>query len=206
MPVPVSELNTSARENTPEISLDGRLMFFSSTRGGLTDEDVFVSMRDGRELPWTVPAPLNEVNTPARDVCPFVLPNGRDMFVCTGPMVALDLVHFERDQLAGPWSGPFSLGELSSPALDCGPWVDASARVVLFFSDRPGSLGRGSSDLWMASRGSVDEPFGTPEPIAELNSVWFDDDPWMSQDGAVVYFASDRPGAVAQDLYVAYRM
>lgn len=202
-PMPVTELNTVARENTPEVSLDGRTMFFSSTRDGPVEENVFMSTRADRESTWSEPTPVSEINTVVRDVCPFVLPNGRDMFLCTGPGVTLDLVHFERDQPAGEWSGPLPLMELSGSTLDCGAWVDANAQVVLFFSDRAGDS---QTDLWIASRPTVDEPFGDPEPLEDLNSVWFDDDPWMTQDGNVVYFASDRGGAPAQDLYVAYRM
>src|SRR4029079_16234483 len=68
-PSPVAELNTAERENTPAGSLDGRTMVFSRPRGGLVEEDVFVSIRRDRMSPWSVPAPVSEVNTMTRDVC-----------------------------------------------------------------------------------------------------------------------------------------
>jgi hypothetical protein len=202
MPVPVTELNTEDRENTPEISLDGRVMFFSSTRGGLVEEDVFMSMRADQESEWSPPTPVTAVNTAVRDVGPFVTAGGLHMYACTGPNTTLDLVHFERETLAGAWSAPFPIVELNTVGQDCGAWVDASRLVIAFMSDRPGSVG--STDLWTASRGSVEEPFGPPFSIVGPNSTDGEDDPWLSQDGDVVYFASDRTGF--QDLYVAYRM
>ena len=205
MPVPVTELNSMERENTPEVSLDGRVMFFSSTRDSFRGEDVFVSTRRDRASAWSAPVPVDEINTMTRDVCPFVLPQGREMFACTGQTEVLDLVRFERDEPSGTWSGPFALPELNDPSfLDCGAWVDAGARVVMFFSDRPGGMDR--TDLWVASRETSTEPFGAPTPIQELNSLWSDDDPWVSQTGDVVYFASDRGGEPAQDIYMALRI
>lgn len=204
-PEEVTDLNSVARENTPEISRDGQIMFFSSTRGFLPAEDVFVSMRRGG-MSWSEPVPVDEINTRTRDVCPFVLPNGLDMFACTGPEVDLDLVHFERGHTDGEWSaGSISLSGLNTPGdLDCGAWVDSSARVLVYFSDRPGGLG--GTDLWVASRDTVDEGFGDPEPVEELNSLWLDDDPWLSQSGDVIYFASDRGGMHPQDIYMARRL
>lgn len=196
----VVELSTFARDNTPEVSLDGRVMMLASTRGGLLDEDVFVSTRADRSVPWPEPTPVTELNTAVRDVCPFATADVSRVYVCTGSFLTLDLVRFEKG--AGGWSEPTPIVELNTPELDCGAWLDASERVIAFMSDRPG--GAGATDLYVAYRPTVDEPFGVPERIGGINSPWWDDDPWISQDGGVVYFKSDRAGV--GDLYVAYRV
>lgn len=198
-PEPVVELNTFDRDNTPEISLDGLVIMLASTRDGLLDEDVFVSMRADRSAPWSEPVTVAEMSTSVRDLCPFATADGSHVYGCTGSFLALDLVRFEK--IAGVWSGPTPIGELNTRDLDCGAWLDSSARVIAFMSDRPG--GAGATDLYVASRPTVDEPFGMPERIGGINSPWWDDDPWISQDGGVVYFASDREGA--GNLYVAHR-
>jgi Tol biopolymer transport system component len=51
-------------------------------------------------------------------------------------------------------------------------------------------------------------PFGTPQPIGELNSTGYDGGAWVSADERTVYFTTDRggPGAVgALDVYRATR-
>lgn len=201
-PAPAPGLNTAQRDQTPEVSLDGLTMMLSSTRTTFADEDVFVATRPNREAAWGEPVRVAEMSTSNRDVCAFLTADGLETYVCTGPGLVLDLVRFERDALGGPWSEPMLLETLATSGLDCGAWVDASKQTIAFFSDLQGPPN--STDLYVATRSDVDQPFGSPIPIDGLNSEWLDDDPWMSQDGSVVYFASDRPGT-NQDIYMAER-
>lgn len=204
-PEPAPGLNSDQRDHTPEVSLDGLTMMLSSTRTTFTffDEDVFVSTRPNRDAEWEEPVRVAEMSTPNRDVCPFVTADGRETYGCTGSEGFLDLVRFERDGAGDPWSEPTVIAALQTPGLDCGAWVDASTRTIAFFSDREGLPG--STDLYVAMREDVDQLFEMPIPLEELNSPWLDDDPWMSQDGRFVYFASDRPGTNPQDIYMAER-
>lgn len=201
-PAPAPGLNSAQRDQTPEVSLDGLTMMLSSTRTTFADEDVFVATRASRVAEWDEPVRVAEMSTPDRDVCAFVTADGHEAYGCTGPGLVLDLVRFERDALGDPWSEPELIEALQTPGLDCGAWVDASKRTIAFFSDRQGPPA--STDLYVATRADVDQPFGIPMPIEGLNSLWLDDDPWISQDGRVVYFASDRPGT-NQDIYMAER-
>ena len=49
-------------------------------------------------------------------------------------------------------------------------------------------------DLWVARRGAVDAPFGTPVPLSELNSTAVELDPALSLDGREIFFVSTRSG------------
>jgi hypothetical protein len=203
-PEPANGLNSLWIENTPEISPDGLTIYFSSNRNDLPDEDVFFATRSDRISGWSVPVRVAELSTPGlRDVCPFPTANGLHLYVCVGPEILpeLDLVRFDREGLRAPWSEPSPLVELNTAGLECAAWLDPSERVLAFMSDRPG--GTGAIDLWLTSRTMADEPFEGPAPLVELNSPAVDEDPWVSPDGATVYFASERLGTL--DIFMALR-
>jgi hypothetical protein len=87
---------------------------------------------------------------------------------------------------------------------DWAPAVSADERVMVFASWRPG--GPGGSDLWIAARSAVDQPFSAPEPIADLNTPAFESGPSLNADGLTICFESDRPGSAGMaDLYIATR-
>src|SRR5262249_30317000 len=75
---------------------------------------------------------------------------------------------------------------------DSRPFISASGLELFYSSDRPGGLG--SYDLWLATRASFDEPFGSPIPLAEINSSSNDYSPTLTADGLTIYFSSERSG------------
>ncbi len=58
------------------------------------------------------------------------------------------------------------------------------------------SLRSGNHDLWTARRASVDDPWGAPEPITELNDGDRQEQPQVSGDGLRLYFASGVPSNI----------
>ena len=73
-----------------------------------------------------------------------------------------------------------------------GPSVDASTPV-------DGAVPTG--DLYVAWRRSVDEPFSVTQPLGDLNTPSDERDPWLSLDGKLLFFTSDRDGVL--NIYVA---
>jgi len=73
--------------------------------------------------------------------------------------------------------------------------VSADGLLMILGSERP-SPARGSQ-LWMATRNSVDEPWGAavPHTLAYGNAGYWDWWPALSADGLTLLFASSRPGA-----------
>lgn len=93
---------------------------------------------------------------------------------------------------AKPLGSPFA-----SEYNEHSPTVDADG-TLCFNSTRPQGLGR--NDIYCGVRGST-EP---PRLIAAVSSPAQDASPWLSRDGSVLLFASNRPGgAGGWDLYVA---
>jgi Tol biopolymer transport system component len=74
----------------------------------------------------------------------------------------------------------------------------ADGRTLLFESGSP-------TDLWETSRPDLGTPFGTPSPIAGINTSSIEQDVSITTDGTELFFASDRPGSLDLDLYVATR-
>ena len=82
---------------------------------------------------------------------------------------------------------------------------------IYFVSNRPPSVGsEWCVDLWVARRGSVDEPFGEPTNqgiLRHVNSVADECTPHISVDDTVLMLYSDRhaPGSGDYDIYVSTR-
>jgi hypothetical protein len=69
-------------------------------------------------------------------------------------------------------------------------------------SDRSGAF-----DIWVTTRATTDDNWGTPEKLAEpLNSNFWDGTPSLSADGLSLFFCSDRPGGSGgNDIWVSTR-
>jgi Tol biopolymer transport system component len=80
-----------------------------------------------------------------------------------------------------------------SSEVDETPFVSADGFTLLYKSARSGGLGR--IDLWMATRKSVDEPFGEPVNMgSDINTDQWEGSPSMSADGLLLVFDSQRTG------------
>lgn len=104
------------------------------------------------------------------------------------------------------WSEPENLGEAVNFGNVGGsaPAISGDGLVLVFFSGRPG--GRGTWDLWMCQRASIDEPFANPVNLGpDINSDKIDYNPWLSQDGLTLLFGSERAGKPTSDLWIATR-
>lgn len=83
---------------------------------------------------------------------------------------------------------PRAVAELNDPnAKDQDPTVTADQLEIFFFTDRGGD-----ADIWTATRESVDAPWGTPEPVVELNSAEAEQNPTVSRDGLRIWYYSSR--------------
>ena len=106
----------------------------------------------------------------------------------------------------GDWSAPVNLGPtVNSPFTEFGPALWRDGQSLYFTSDRPGGLG--GLDLWVARRGSEQEPWGTPVNLgAPVNSPSNEVAPNFSRDGHLLLFTSSRPGGSGgNDLWVSRR-
>jgi hypothetical protein len=82
--------------------------------------------------------------------------------------------------------------------------VSRDGLTIYFASSR--GLKRGSR-IWVARRAKDVEPFGSPEPIAELEPASDDAPTWLSPDGCTLWFTSTRAGGLGgRDVWSATRL
>jgi Tol biopolymer transport system component len=108
----------------------------------------------------------------------------------------------------GQWSSPVRVEAagadpaFNGPALDGCPFISRDGKTFYMASNRLGGLG--GIDIWVATRASVDDPWGPPVNAgAPVNSSANDFCPTISRDGHLFYFVSNRPnGCGGDDIYV----
>ena len=101
---------------------------------------------------------------------------------------------------------PTNLGPIvNSLSTDWSPSISADGLSLYFNSNRPG--GYGSHDLWITTRPTIYNPWGTPENLGPtVNSSAHEAFPSISADGLSLFFESPRPGGYGgYDLWVTTR-
>lgn len=101
----------------------------------------------------------------------------------------------------GPFGEPVRLG-INSPFGDDDPTLPADMLELYFASFREGGLA--DEDIWVSRRESLQDSWGTPEPVMALNSMFSDNTPEISPDGLTMLLSSNRD-AVPADVYMATR-
>ncbi|WP_104977755.1 TolB family protein [Sorangium cellulosum] len=195
-----AELNTDVNEDTPAISNDGlRLWFF---RNSDPQAGIWMSERASRDDPWGAPVYVDALN-PGHDGgtqamnAHVDLPELRAVVGLNGPETqGWDLAIASRDSPDDPWGEFVPIAELNDEGEQLAPFLFDDGRQLLF---------RSGDDLFWARRQTTDEPFEAPEPLEELNAPDArENDPYLSPDGSVVFFSSERSGG--SDIYEARRV
>lgn len=85
------------------------------------------------------------------------------------------------------------------------PFFSSDGLTLYFCSDRPG--GKGTQDIWMSLRNSVEEDWGNPVNLGpQVNSAGWDIWPCPSADGLSLYFFSYREGGFGNgDIWISHR-
>jgi hypothetical protein len=109
-----------------------------------------------------------------------------------GPHGKEDLWHSMRTTRSDAFGAALVIDELSGPELDGAPQISPDGLTLVFSRERVVNV---DLDLYIAKRANPDPMtlFSTPMAIAELNTTYNDEGPWLSPDGLHIYFASQRP-------------
>jgi Tol biopolymer transport system component len=112
---------------------------------------------------------------------------------------APDLWRATRTSRTDVFSSPTPMADISSTARESSPSVTSDELLIAFASDQGG----GMEDIYLASRASKADSFGTPVKNDELSSALDDGSPELSADGLRVMFQSNR--GASTDIYMASR-
>lgn len=210
-----SNVNTSANETAPRLTIDGHRLYFTSNRpGGFGRNDLYVSRRRDKrdDTAWQAAVNLGSgVNTAANEAQPDPVEDDATgtttLFFSSdrpgGP--GLDDIYASTLQPDETFRPAALVAELSTPFNDRQPAIRRDGLELFLGSDRPGTLGM--IDLWVATRASTADPWSTPVNLGPaINTTSLDARPALSFDGRTLYFQSTRPGGFGGfDIYRSTR-
>jgi len=198
-------INTSADEFCPTPARGNR--FFFVRRLSSTDTDIFV-VKDlpnkGFGTPVRLPTGANAINSPWEEWSPswFEAPDGREFLYFASTRRGHPVQEIFYSVNLGP--AQLAQGGVDSSASDARPNVRHDGLEIVWDSTRAGSQG---TDIWTASRSSVDDPWGSavqlPQPI---NSAGNESRASLSWDGTRLMFGTTRAGVEGSaDIWTATR-
>jgi Tol biopolymer transport system component len=209
-----SLINSDGLESAPSFSRDGHWLLYHSTGlGGFGDGDIWASYRTDvhDDFGWQPPVNLGPgVNSPYGDFGPTLFEDEETgvttlYFNSTRPDGPGGFDIYASTRNADGTFGPAVLvPELSTPARDTRLALRHDGREIIIASDRPG--GFGGIDLWVSTRPTTLDPWGTPVNLGStVNTPFTDGAAALSSDGTTLYFYSNRPGSAGNDLWVTTR-
>jgi hypothetical protein len=209
-------INSAFADASNCTSADHLELYFCSNRpGGLGDMDIWVSTRQSIDEPWEPPVNLGSpVNSTYVEAYPSLSSDGLTLYFSDlysgmprpGGLGGADIWMATRLSRNDPWTAPVNLGApINSSAMDISPTISGDGLILVFASSRAGTSG--PYDLWMSTRATVQDPWGTPINLGvNVNSSDGELECSMSADGLALFFPSGRPGGFSNyDLWMTTR-
>jgi Tol biopolymer transport system component len=199
----VSELDGPGRTRSPEISGDGKTIYWTSERrNGFLE--VWVARRDTPEGKWKPPTLAPGMQD--REVLGLTVTEDETLMIVESRQLAPsvggdDLYALTRDDTAQKWGAPSLLSGISTNKNENDPMISDDGLVLYFTREDPAKSN--DSDFYRATRTARGEPFGKAELLKDLNGQDSDLQLFISQDCRLALFSSERGGN--PDLYQASR-
>ncbi|MBN1817417.1 MAG: PD40 domain-containing protein [Sedimentisphaerales bacterium] len=207
-PVLLSELN--AGENyarAPALTADERLMVFMRRDPVSGYPRLFEATREEPNGPFTGGRLISELITTGLNIGhPWISPDGLHLYYWEMPVVGNRGIKMAaRADRSQPWTYIRDLTELD-PTDKGGnaPSLTADELIIVFYSERSGSS-KNLSNLWMAERNGIEEPFSGLRPIDEVNSNVYEQEPYISPDGLKLFFNANHRYPTLYDIYEVSR-
>lgn len=103
----------------------------------------------------------------------------------------------------GPWSTPVLVPNINDLTADDDDPSFTADLLELYFNSERGA----DSNVWMSKRATIADPWGTPEPVVEVNTASLDGNPVVAPDGLSLWLSTRRDGQppTDRDIYVSTR-
>lgn len=175
-------------EGQPTLSADGNTMYFTTTRKGSRDNDIYVVTRkeDGS---WGDARPFDEINTDGKDKSPFLHQDSETLyFVSTVSdkrkgVGGLDIFYIRKEN--GKWSEPKNIGyPINSAEDELGIFVSTDGKLAYFSSRVGGDWNIYSFELYEEARpqsvailkGELKDESGSPVENATIEITYENSD------------------------------
>jgi hypothetical protein len=152
------------------------------------------------------------INSSADEAAPSISADGLQLYFIDwevfrpGGYGLSDIWVTTRETTEDDWGTPVNLGPtVNSSAGEAAMSISADGLSLFLGSTRPG--GYGDWDLWVTTRATTEDDWGTPVNLGPtVNSSAHDAMPSLSTDGLTLFFGSSRPGGLGSwDIYVTTR-
>ena len=193
-------------DEKPTLTADRLEIFFLSTRpGGPGSGDVWHASRARAEDAWGTPSLVAEVSSPFQERSPAIADDGLTLWIGSsrpGGSGGLDIWVSTRATRTAGWSAPVLVPGLNSPGDEI-PRPPGAGGLVMPLAYRTSYIDE--YQIKVASRPTMAGPWTTPSLLPEVDTANIDVDGFLSADGLVLHFSTDRAHKGDQDLYVARR-
>jgi Tol biopolymer transport system component len=207
-PVNLGAPVNSAADDFCPTPVPGKGLFFVSRRAGgcsPSSADIYFTRRSPAHG-WTTPAHLScTVNSTADEFSPaYVEEGGVGVLYFSSNRAGSQDIYRSVQRVDGTFAAPQALAALNTAFDESRPNVRKDGREIVFDSNRPGGLG--ATDIYGATRSSVDEPWSAPVNLGPaINSAAGESRASLSWDGQTLIFGSTRPGDGSSDIYYSTR-
>ncbi len=149
------------------------------------------------------------INSSAEDAQPSISADGLSLFFHSersGGYGNRDIWVARRTTINEDWMTAENIGPpVNTSHRDSSPDISPDGLTLYFDSDRPG--GSGESDIWVTTRTTSSDPWGTPVNLGPtVNASSYDAYPSVSADGLMLFMLSNRPGGYGRhDIWMTTR-
>lgn len=179
--------------SSPTVTGDGLTLYFLAGVG--TDPRIWRARRTSLTSPFTGVGPVAELASVANAGSIYVLPDESALYISYGTFSTQPIQRAAHT--GGAFAAPVDLVDI----VGISPTVSPDELTILF-STRTAS----SNGVWMGTRPSTSDAFGSLAQVPVLDSPTIDDPSWLSPDNCRLYLRSDRPGGSGGfDLYISER-
>jgi hypothetical protein len=193
--IPGADLGKPANSvDDPSISSNGLERYYSvNVSGSTTSDDIYLMTRLTRTDPWGTPTIVPQLNSTSSDKTVRLSPNDLTIYFARGGAIYTAT----RGAIGQPWSTPASLDEVNTGADQRWMAVCNGNYFVLSRSLAGSTTGH---DLYEGQIGT-----GAGTAIANLNTAYSDNCPFLSPDCLTMYFASNRADHNNSEIYMSTR-
>jgi WD40-like Beta Propeller Repeat len=174
-PLDLVGINSAAEDIPRPPGLRGTVMPMASARAPAAPTyQTYFATRPSSSAAFSTPVPVTPPDAPGQLIVDgFLTDDGLTLFYSAATILVQSGREADGGDAGGRSDGGAPSDAASSP--DAGPML-------------------GTSDLFVAFRRSLDEPFGLIQPLTDLNTSASERDPWLSPDATMFFFTSDRDG------------
>lgn len=197
--VPVMGVNDATNQRNALVTADGLTMIAVFDAAG--NYEIGTTTRTSTSVPFGALSPVTGLSSTSRDDPNSILPDGAAVYFDSNSSGKYKIYRAPRRN--GVFGTPLLVSgvNLNGNDNDSSGVVSADELTLFFTSDRAGGVG--SSDIWVATRGSTADGFGEPVNVQVLNTAGLDSISWVSADGCVVYGTSGP--CCTYDMFMATR-